>query len=61
MVRFRKGAPGYERFSNMNPSTSFLRVAFEWHTPYRTGAFDQAFCCAAGPTERFRFGEEVQG
>ena len=28
-VRFRKGAPGCERFSNMKPSTCFGRVAFE--------------------------------
>jgi hypothetical protein len=29
-VRFRKGAPGYGDFSNLEPSTSFWRVAFEW-------------------------------
>jgi hypothetical protein len=44
-VRFRKGAPGCERFSNMEPSTSFGGVAFEWQTPSRTGPCDQAICC----------------
>ncbi len=29
-VRFRKGAPGYEDVSNLESSTSFWRVAFEW-------------------------------
>ena len=48
-VRFRKGAPRYERFSNVKPSTSFGRVAFEWQTPSRTGACDQAICGGIAP------------
>jgi hypothetical protein len=48
-VRFRKGAPGYENFSNMEPSTFFERVSFEWQTPSRTGACDQAICRGDGP------------
>jgi hypothetical protein len=29
-VRFRKGAPAQAEFSNLEPSTSSLRVAIEW-------------------------------
>jgi hypothetical protein len=60
-VRFRKGAPGCEHFSNMEPSTSFGRVAVEWQTPSRTGACDQAICCGDGRAGRLLPGEQVLG
>jgi hypothetical protein len=52
-VRFRKGAPGYEDFSNIELSTS---RSGEWHlsgTRYREGAWDQAFYGAMRRVERF--------
>ena len=60
-VRFRKGAPGCEHFSSMKPSTCFGRVAFEWQTPSRTDACDQAICCGMGLSERLLPGEQVLG
>ena len=45
----------------LEPSTSAGRVAFEWHTLYRAGTCDQAFCWAVGRLKRLLFGEEVLG
>ena len=40
-VRFRKRAPTHEDFSNLEPGTSFWRVAFEWQRHDGAGACDQ--------------------
>ena len=56
-----RGAPGCEHFSNMEPSTSFGRVAFEWQTLSRTGACDQAICCGGGRAGRLLPGGQVLG
>jgi hypothetical protein len=45
-VRFRKGAPGWERFSNTEPCTSFDRVALECQMSRRAGARDLEVCRA---------------
>jgi hypothetical protein len=58
-VRFRKGAPGCEHFSNMGPSTSFGRVAFEWQLPCYVGARDLGVCCTVGLVQRSAFGQQV--
>src|SRR5579872_5726131 len=58
-VRFRKGAPGYEIFSNMKRSTSSRRVAFAWQRQMEQVLVTK--CFADQRVERFLLWEQVQG
>jgi hypothetical protein len=56
-VRFRKGAPGYADFLNIEPDTPPSGERHLSGTRYREGAWDQAFYGAMRCVERSRFGK----
>lgn len=57
--RFRKGAPRYEEFSNLEPSTSPSASGIEWQFQMEQAPVTR--CFAGGSVERFLFWEEVPG